>query len=85
MLHIVSFFELVYTAACINELLLACKERVALIADIYPERFNVLGSTRSKCLAAGAYNRHFMISGMYFGLHFIHLAKVSMLNYYISF
>lgn len=69
-LHIVSFLELVYTAACINELLLACKERVALIADINPERINVLGGTRFKCFAAGAYNRYFMIFRMYIGLHF---------------
>ena len=69
-LHIVSFLEFVYTAACVNELLLACKERVALIADIHPERVYVLGGTRGKCLAAGAYNRNFVIFRMYIGLHF---------------
>ena len=69
-LHIVSFLELVYTAACVNELLLTGKERVALIADIHPERVYVLGGTRGKCLAAGAYNRNFVIFRMYIGLHF---------------
>ena len=69
-LHIVSFLEFVYTAACVNELLLACKERVALIADIHPERVYVLGGTRGKCLAAGAYYRNFVIFRMYIGLHF---------------
>lgn len=73
-LHIVSFLELVYTAACVNELLLASKERVALIADIHPERFHVFGGTRFERFAAGAYNRNFMILRMYIGLHFIHLA-----------
>ena len=76
MLHIVSFLELVYTAACVNELLLACKEGVALIADIHLESVNILGGTRFKCFAAGAYNRYLMIFGMYIGLHFIHLAIV---------
>lgn len=76
MLHVVSFFEFVYTAACVNKLLLAGKEGMAFVADIYLERFNVFGSTRFKCRTAGAYNRHFMISGMYIGLHFIHLAIV---------
>ena len=74
MLHIVSFLELVYTAACVNELLLACKEGVALIADIHLESVNILGGTRFKCFAAGAYNRYLMIFGMYIGLHFIHPA-----------
>ena len=32
---IVSFLKLVYTAACINKLLLTGKEGVALIADIH--------------------------------------------------
>lgn len=73
-LHIVSFLELVYTAACVNELLLTGKERVALIADIHPERVDVLGGTRFKGFAAGAYNRNFVILGMYIGPHFIHLA-----------
>ena len=76
MLHIVSFFEFVYTAACVDKFLLAGKERVAFVADIHFERFNVLGGTRFKCCTAGAYNRYFMISGMYIGLHFIHLAIV---------
>ncbi len=76
MLHIVSFFEFVYTAACVDKFLLAGKERVAFVADIHFERFNVLGGTRFKCCTAGAYNRYFMISGMYIGLHFIHLALV---------
>ena len=74
LLHIVSFLELVYTAACINELLPACKEGVALIADIHLERFNVFGGTRLKGFAASAYNRYFVIFRMYIGLHFIHLA-----------
>ena len=73
-LHIVSFFELVYTAACINELLLACEERVAFIADVHLERIHILGGTRLEGFAAGAYNRYFMIFRMYIGLHFIHLA-----------
>ena len=33
-LDIVSFLELVYTAACIHKLLLTGEERVALVADI---------------------------------------------------
>ena len=74
LLHIVSFLELVYTAACINELLPACKEWVALIADLHLERFNVFGGTRLKGFAASAYNRYFVIFRMYIGLHFIHLA-----------
>ena len=69
-LHIVSFLELVYTAACINELLLACKERVAFIADVHLERIHILGGTRLEGFAAGAYNRYFMIFRMYIGLHF---------------
>ena len=85
LLHIVSFFEFVYTAACINELLLACKERVAFVADIHLERIHVFGGTRFERFAASAYNRNLMIFRMYIGLHFFHLAKVSMLNHYISF
>ena len=41
-LDIVSFLELVYTAACIHKLLLTGEERVALVADINFHRFNFL-------------------------------------------
>lgn len=73
-LHIVSFLELIHTAAGINELLFACKERVALVADIDLESVHILGGTRLEGFAACAYNRYFMIFRMYIGLHFLHLA-----------
>lgn len=73
-LHIISFLELVYTAAGVYQLLLTCEERVAFVADVHFKRFHVLGGTRFKGFAAGAYNRYFVIFRMYIGLHFVHLA-----------
>ena len=74
-LDVVSFLKLVYTAACINKLLLTGKERVTLIADINFQGFHVFGGAGFERSSASAYNRHFMIIGMYIGLHiFFHLA-----------
>ena len=68
---IISFLEFVYAAACINKLLFTGEERMALIADIHFKRVDVFSRTRLKCSSASAYNRNFVIIGMYFGLHII--------------
>ena len=68
-LDIVSFLELVYTAACIHKLLLTGEERVALTANIHFHLFNFFSSSGLERISASAYNRNFVIIGMYFGLH----------------
>lgn len=75
-LNIVSFLELVYASAGINQLLLAGKERMTLVADIHLQGFYLFGSAGLKGRAASAYNRYFVIIGMYFGLHLSHLAVI---------
>ena len=84
-LKFILLVELLYTAACIYQLLLTRKERVAFVANINLQRFNVFGSTGLERSSASAYNRNFMIIGMYLGLHTLYLAKINqMLNYYIT-
>lgn len=83
MLNIVSFLELVYTAACINQLLLTGKERMALVADVNFQCFHVFRGTRLKSRAARANYGNLVIFGMYFGLHNVHLALFLLtLHYY---
>lgn len=74
LLNIVSFLKLIHTTAGIDKFLLAGKERMTLVTDIHFQRFNVLRGTRLEGSAASAYNRNFVIFGMYFGLHLLHLA-----------
>ena len=69
MLNIVSFLELVYTAACINKLLLTGKEWMTLVADINLQCLHLFRGARSERSAARANNRYFVIIGMYIGLH----------------
>ena len=47
---------------------------IPLVADIHFKSVYILGGTRLEGFAACAYNRHFVIFGMYIGLHFLHLA-----------
>jgi len=73
-LNIVSFLELIYTAACIDKLLFTGEERMALIADIDLQRFYVFSSACRESSTASAHNRYLVVFGMYFGLHSYHLA-----------
>ena len=68
-LNVVSFLEFINTAARIYKLLFACKEGMTLVANIHFQRFHVFSGTRFKGSAACANDRHFVIIGMYFGLH----------------
>ena len=71
---IVSFLEFVYAAACIHKLLFTGEERMALVADVDFQCVNLLGCAGFESSSARAYNRYFMIIGMYFGLHITYLA-----------
>ena len=77
---IVSFLKFVYAAACIHKLLFTGEEGMALVADVHFQSVYLLGGTRFESGAASAYNRYFMIIGMYFGLHITYLAVKLILN-----
>lgn len=83
-LNIITLFEFVNTAACINQLLLTGKEGMALVAYIHFENVGLFGCSRSKRCAASAYNRDLVIIGMYSGLHnspLAHFLKYSSIIY----
>ena len=64
--------ELVNTSACINELLLACVERVALGADVNTEV--ILRGPCLKCLTASTTDCYQLGLGMDVCFHFFHLS-----------
>ena len=69
LLDVVSFFELINTAARIYKLLLACKEGMALVANIHLERIHLFGRSRFKGSSARAHYGYFVIIGMYRVFH----------------
>lgn len=71
LVQIVSLLKPVDASAGINQLLLACEERVALRANINMKVF--FGRTRFNDLAAGALDRSGLILRMDFLLHDFHL------------
>ena len=66
-LQAVLVLELLYTAASVSKLLLACKERVAFGADVYSHLF-LVGECR-ECIPACASNFTFLILRMDSFLH----------------
>ncbi len=68
-LDTVSFLELIYTSAGIDQFLPTRKERMALAANIHFHDFGVLRRTQFKGFAAGAYDRHFVVFGMNIRFH----------------
>lgn len=66
---IISFLELVYTTARVNELLPAGEKGMAFIADIDLDSIAFLGGAGCERSSASAYNRYFVIIGMYIGFH----------------
>lgn len=73
-LHSVSFLKLIDTSTGINQLLLTCKERVAIAANIHLQNVPFLRGTRLESRTASADNRYFVIFGMYISFHSYHLA-----------
>ena len=68
-LHIVSFLEFVYTAACVNELLSACEKGMALTANIHFHGIAFFRGARFERGAASTGNGDLVIIGMYIGFH----------------
>lgn len=69
LLHTVSFLELIYTAACVNKLLLTCKVGMTLIADFHLDGICVLCCSCLKGSATSTYNSRFVIIRMYTLFH----------------
>ena len=78
-LDVEPFLETLNTSACIDELLLTGKERMALGADIDFDKVAFLGRTRNKGLSASTLNFHRFILRMYIRLHYI--TSLSLLHY----
>ena len=70
-IHTETLLETVDTTACINKLLLAGKERMALGTNFNTDV--LLGRACLDNITASAGNRSLLILGMDFLLHFIHL------------
>ncbi len=66
--------ELVNTSACVNQLLLARKIGVTLVANFHLDDVGVFGCTRLERSATSTYNSRLMIIRMYTLFHFAHLA-----------
>ena len=66
-----SLLELINSTACINKLLLAGKEGVALRAN-FNSHFSAFSGLSRYGLAASALDRHFFVIRMDSGLHFIY-------------
>ena len=68
-LNSVSFFELIDSAACVNEFLSACEKGVAFAANIHLEGIAFFRGARFERSAASTGNGDLVIIGMYIGLH----------------
>ena len=88
-LHAVSFLEFIDTSAGVDQLLLAREERMAVAANIHFQNVPLFRGTRLEGGAARTDYRHFVIFGMYIGLHASHLAvlvlSIQMLSHYNAF
>ena len=69
MLNSVSFFELIDSAACINQLLPAREKRVAFAANIHLHDVALLRGARLERGAAGTRHGDLVIIGMYIRSH----------------
>lgn len=76
-----SLVELVNTSACINELLLACVERVAVGADIYSQV--ALRRHSLECVTASASYCYQLCLGMNAFFHCFHLSIKDMTRGFI--
>lgn len=70
LLQIVFAFETVYTAACINEFLFSCEERMAVGADLHFQR--LFHGTGFKFVAACAANCYYVVLRMNVLFHLIY-------------
>lgn len=70
LLKSVLLLELVYASACVYQLLLTRKVRMAFVADFYLDRIGILCSTGLKGCATSTYNCRFVIIRMYTLFHF---------------
>ncbi len=89
MLNSVSFFELIDSAACINEFLPTGEEGMTFAANVHFEGVSFFGRAGLKGSPASARHRHLVIIGMYIGFHRITSLTltlfIKMLTYYILF